>query len=136
MTRSREMDGAVPSVFVDIAGNAGVRAAVHAKFADNLTYSCAVGATHWDAPRPDADAGRSRAENVLRAGRGEEAHRRLGPGRLPAEGRRGVGGLPADGGDARRVWWRITGWTRPARCSPIWRLAGRDPKDGHVVRLG
>lgn len=47
------MDGATPSAFVDIAGNAGVRAAVHARFADNLKYSCAVGATHWDAPRPD-----------------------------------------------------------------------------------
>jgi NADPH:quinone reductase-like Zn-dependent oxidoreductase len=48
------MDGAVPSVFIDIAGNAEVRAAVHRRFADNLKYSCAVGATHWDAPRPDA----------------------------------------------------------------------------------
>jgi NADPH:quinone reductase-like Zn-dependent oxidoreductase len=48
------MDGAVPSIFIDIAGNAEVRAAVHARFADNLKYSCAVGATHWDAPRPDA----------------------------------------------------------------------------------
>ena len=48
------MDGAVPSVFVDIAGNAGVRTAVHARFVDKLTYSCAVGATHWDAPRADA----------------------------------------------------------------------------------
>ena len=47
------MDASAPSVFVDIAGNAAVRAAVHARFADNLTYSCAVGATHWDAPRPD-----------------------------------------------------------------------------------
>jgi hypothetical protein len=27
---------------------------VHRRFADNLKYSCAVGATHWDAPRPDA----------------------------------------------------------------------------------
>ncbi len=48
------MDGAVSTVFIDIAGNAEVRAAVHARFADNLKYSCAVGATHWDAPRPDA----------------------------------------------------------------------------------
>jgi len=48
------MDGSAPTVFVDIAGNAGVRSDVHAKFADNLKYSCAVGATHWDAPRPDA----------------------------------------------------------------------------------
>lgn len=47
------MDASVPTAFVDIAGNAGVRAAVHSVFADRLTYSCAVGATHWDAPRPD-----------------------------------------------------------------------------------
>jgi NADPH:quinone reductase-like Zn-dependent oxidoreductase len=45
------MDASVPSVFVDIAGNAGVRAAVHARFGDSLKYSCLVGATHWDAPR-------------------------------------------------------------------------------------
>jgi NADPH:quinone reductase-like Zn-dependent oxidoreductase len=48
------MDGSVPTVFIDIAGNTEVRAAVHRRFADNLKYSCAVGATHWDAPRPDA----------------------------------------------------------------------------------
>ncbi len=52
--RSALMDGSVPTVFVDIAGNAAVRATVHARFADKLAYSCAVGATHWDAPR---DAG-------------------------------------------------------------------------------
>ena len=48
-----EMDASVPSVFVDIAGNSRVRASVHAQFGDALTYSCAVGATHWDAPRQD-----------------------------------------------------------------------------------
>ncbi len=47
------MDGSVPTTFVDIAGNATVRGDVHARFADNLKYSCAVGATHWDAPRQD-----------------------------------------------------------------------------------
>lgn len=48
------MDASVPSVFVDIAGNASVRAAVHARFGDNLKYSCAVGFTHWDVPRSEA----------------------------------------------------------------------------------
>ena len=45
------MDASVPTVFVDIAGNSVVRAAVHAKFGGSLKYSCLVGATHWDAPR-------------------------------------------------------------------------------------
>jgi hypothetical protein len=40
------------AVFVDIAGNADVRAAVHARFGDHLRYSMVVGGTHWD-HRPD-----------------------------------------------------------------------------------
>jgi NADPH:quinone reductase-like Zn-dependent oxidoreductase len=50
----RTLDGSVPSVFVDIAGDSAVRAAVHETFRDNLKYSCAVGATHWDVPRTEA----------------------------------------------------------------------------------
>ena len=38
------------AVFVDIAGDAGVRAAVHRRFGDDLVHSSAVGGTHWDAP--------------------------------------------------------------------------------------
>jgi hypothetical protein len=37
-----------PSVYVDISGGAGLRAAVHRRLADTLAFSCAVGATHWD----------------------------------------------------------------------------------------
>ena len=43
---------AVPSALVDMAGNAGVRSAVHTHFADSLTASLTVGATHWEA-EPD-----------------------------------------------------------------------------------
>jgi len=49
------MDASVSSVFIDIAGNAQVRAAVHNRFRDQLKYSCAVGATHWDVPRTEAE---------------------------------------------------------------------------------
>lgn len=38
-----------PSVMVDMAGSGSVRAAVHGHLKDELQYSCAVGATHWDA---------------------------------------------------------------------------------------
>ncbi|MEQ9145846.1 MAG: DUF2855 family protein [Parvibaculaceae bacterium] len=34
--------------FVDMAGDAHVRAAVHNHFGDRLTCSCAVGGTHWE----------------------------------------------------------------------------------------
>lgn len=43
---SIETDGNV--AFVDMAGDANVRAAIHTHFADRLTCSCAVGGTHWE----------------------------------------------------------------------------------------
>ncbi len=36
------------AVFVDIAGNADVRAAVHGHFGERLKHSMIVGSTHWD----------------------------------------------------------------------------------------
>jgi Protein of unknown function (DUF2855) len=38
----------VPAVFVDMAGSAEVRAEVHTHYGDDLRFSSAVGATHWD----------------------------------------------------------------------------------------
>jgi hypothetical protein len=43
------LDAAVPTVFVDFAGNAALRRRLHEHFANTLTYSCAVGGTHWEA---------------------------------------------------------------------------------------
>ena len=43
-----------PATFVDLAGNAGVRAAVHRHLGDALEASVVVGATHLDAARPPA----------------------------------------------------------------------------------
>lgn len=39
----------VPFVYVDMAGNAALRSALHHRYADSMKYSCAVGGTHWDA---------------------------------------------------------------------------------------
>ncbi len=40
------VDGNV--AFVDMAGDANVRAAIHNHFKERLTCSCAVGGTHWE----------------------------------------------------------------------------------------
>jgi hypothetical protein len=37
-----------PAVYVDIAGDADVRAGVHGHYGDELRHSAVVGATHWD----------------------------------------------------------------------------------------
>ncbi|MBP8295537.1 MAG: DUF2855 family protein [Burkholderiales bacterium] len=43
------IDPTVPLVYVDMSGNAAVRGRIHRHFGDALKYSCAVGATHWEA---------------------------------------------------------------------------------------
>jgi hypothetical protein len=41
------MDPQVPTVYVDFAGNAAVRRAVHQRFGDALAFSSSIGGTHW-----------------------------------------------------------------------------------------
>jgi hypothetical protein len=44
----QKLDAAIPSVFVDMSGDGKLTAAVHGRLQDQLKYSCAVGATHWE----------------------------------------------------------------------------------------
>jgi hypothetical protein len=49
--------GALPrerSVYVDMSGDAPLRAAVHARLGDALAHDCVVGASHWDRLAVDA----------------------------------------------------------------------------------
>ena len=46
-----KLDG-VPSVYVDMAGNAQVKAALHTHLGDHLKHSAAVGISHWDQFNP------------------------------------------------------------------------------------
>src|SRR5258708_25852373 len=43
-----DLDARTPTLQVDFAGDAKLRAAIHTHFADQLKYSCIVGATHWE----------------------------------------------------------------------------------------
>ena len=46
---------ATPAVYVDIAGDAPVRGAVHGHYGDRLRHSAVVGATHREAPANEGD---------------------------------------------------------------------------------
>ena len=43
------LDAAVPTVYIDFAGDAELRRTVHTHFGTSLTYSCSVGGSHWEA---------------------------------------------------------------------------------------
>lgn len=49
-----DLDGKVPSIYVDMAGNPQITHDVHAHFGANLKFSQAIGGTHWDAERDAA----------------------------------------------------------------------------------
>ena len=48
-TEVAALDPTVPTVYIDFAGNATLRAAVHGHFGDALKFSCSVGGTHVSA---------------------------------------------------------------------------------------
>lgn len=43
-----DLNSNIDSVAVDFAGNGKTLSAIHNRFAENLKYSCLVGATHWE----------------------------------------------------------------------------------------
>jgi hypothetical protein len=45
----------IPVVYADMAGSATVRSAVHHHFGEQLVYSAAVGASHWEDFKPTGD---------------------------------------------------------------------------------
>jgi hypothetical protein len=123
-----------PVVLVDMAGSGRVLAAVHGHFRDRLRYSCLVGATHWEAPRP--------AETLP----GPTPEFFFAPDRLRARTRDwGADGLQTrlaarwrEFVPAAEAWIRIVRRSGAAAVEEAYRelLDGRTPPDrGHVLSL-
>ncbi|HVY88912.1 MAG TPA: DUF2855 family protein [Hyphomonadaceae bacterium] len=129
------MDASVPSVFVDIAGNAGVRAAVHARFGDTLKYSCAVGATHWDAPRPNQTLAGPAPTMFFAPDIVKKRMTDWGPAGFQQRlGAAWVAFLPTASRTTRVV--ESQGLEAAAKVFSDLASGRADPRDGHVVKLG
>ena len=124
------------AVFIDIAGNADVRAAVHERFADRLRYSMVVGGTHWDHRARHASPARRSDARVLLC-----ARRRARSGRTT--------GAPQCSTSASAEAWRryttwVDGWLKFDSCTGAHDveatyqtlLEGRaDPRIGYVCSM-
>lgn len=51
--RETEIDGSLPTAYVDMSGDARLTTALHTHCGENLVESCMVGITHWEAMRTD-----------------------------------------------------------------------------------
>ncbi len=124
----------IPSVYVDMAGNADVRARLHHHLGDQMLHSAAVGTSHWDKFEPIGDLPGARPRFFFAPTQVEKRRAEWGPGeiekRLESAWRR-VAQTSDD-------WMQITvseGLSRaPDRYSEI--AAGKtSPDTGHFIKL-
>lgn len=124
----------VPSVFVDMAGDAEVKQRVHAHLGDLLRHSSAVGISHWDRFRNNLDLAGPKPEFFFAPAQIEKRRAEWGPGvierRIAAAWRRIA--------DDAASWLDLTPHDGLAGAAEAYdRLArGRaDPREGHVIRM-
>ena len=120
--------------YVDMAGNAQLRSALHHRCGDSMKYSCAVGGTHWDAlggagklpgPRPTLFFAPAQIKKRAQDWGAAELQQRLGAAWLEFLGASGA-------------WMRVIHARGPAAVERTYLevLAGRArPDEGHVLTL-
>lgn len=124
----------IPSVYVDMAGNAAVRKTLHEHLDAQMRYSCAVGMSHWDKFAPTGELPGAKPQFFFAPAQIRKRRDEWGPGVL--EGR------------IDEAWKRLarekSGWLRIEESGnleqalAVYRAlaAGNvDPEAGHIVRL-
>lgn len=134
------LDADVPTVYVDMSGDPGVREALHRRLGDALRHDCAVGLTHWEqqrargaggplpGPKPTMFFAPSRARKREADWGAAGLATRLGAARDAFDER-----VRGDGG-----WMTVVEGRGPADVVRVWRelVDGRGrPDQGHVLGL-
>jgi NADPH:quinone reductase-like Zn-dependent oxidoreductase len=129
------LDGSAPAVYVDMAGNGAVRAAVHAHFGDQLKHSCSIGATHWDQTAGgDEDLVGPKPEFFFAPGQIQKRASEWGP----AELQRKLAEAWSEFRSFSEGWLRVERGDGRAAVEKVYAdtLAGRTlPEHGHVLSL-
>lgn len=124
----------MPSVYVDMAGNAQVKATLHAHLKDQMKHSAAVGISHWDQFNPTVELEGVKPEFFFAPAQIAKRRDEWGPGEID----RRIGEA------FMRLATEASGWmdikvhqgleAAPAVYGAL--AAGQaDPKEGHVIRL-
>ena len=124
----------VPSVYVDMAGNAEVKRALHTHLGNALKHSAAVGTSHWEAFRPPSDLPGPKPQFFFAPAQVAKRREEWGPGVVEREITKGWKRLAA-GADA---WLDVAVHDGLATALPVWqRLADgqASPREGHIIWL-
>ncbi|MYB03973.1 MAG: DUF2855 family protein [Acidimicrobiaceae bacterium] len=127
-------DARVASGLVDMAGSGPVRSAIHTHLADNLKFSIAVGATHWEEMGGDSDLPGPRPEFFFAPSQSAKRARDWGPDELANRIARAFHDLL----DHTERWLTVVHRTGPDGIEATYRelLEGQaDPAIGYVCSM-
>lgn len=122
----------VPSVYVDMAGNAEVKAALHARLADVLKHSAAVGISHWDQFNPGVILEGPKPEFFFAPTQITKRQKEWGPGVMERKIAESWTGMAADASG----WLDVKVHQGLAAAPGVWAAlaAGKaDPREGHII---
>ena len=124
----------VPSVYVDMAGNAAAKQALHTHLVDHLTHSAAVGTSHWDQFQPQIALDGIKPQFFFAPSQIAKRRDEWGPGVIEGKITEGWKRLAA----GSESWLTVKTHAGLEQAREVYTsiAAGRaSPKDGHVIVL-
>ena len=123
-----------PSVYVDMAGNAQVRARLHHHLGDDMKHSAAVGTSHWDKFEPTGDLPGARPRFFFAPAQIEKRRADWGPGEIEARLEEAWSRVAHESGR----WMSITRSTGLSAASAVYQKLANgavNPAEGHYIDL-
>lgn len=124
----------VPSVYVDMAGNAAVKARLHSHLTEKLRHSAAVGTSHWDKFAPPQDLAGPKPKFFFAPAQIAKRRDEWGPGVIEAQITAAWKRIAADADG----WLDVVVHDGLDHAPALWAdlAAGRiSPREGHILRL-
>lgn len=124
----------VPSVYVDMAGNAAVKARLHSHLTEQLRHSAAVGTSHWDKFAPPQDLAGPKPKFFFAPAQIAKRRDEWGPGVIEAQITAAWKRIAADADG----WLDVVVHDGLDHAPALWAdlAAGRiSPREGHILRL-
>ncbi|MEM9852537.1 MAG: DUF2855 family protein, partial [Pseudomonadota bacterium] len=122
------------SVYVDMAGDAGVKRALHTRLGDHLKHSSAVGLSHWDKFAPPKDLPGPKPQFFFAPAQIAKRRENWGPGAVEAK----IAEATARVGEDAQSWMTLRehrGLDAAVEVFGELVSGAADPTDGHVVTL-
>lgn len=124
----------IPSVYVDMAGNAEVKQALHAHLKDQMKHSAAVGISHWDQFNPGVELEGVKPEFFFAPSQIAKRREDWSPGEID----RRIGDAFKRLADEASEWMTVKVHQGLEAAPAVYgdlAAGNADPKEGHVIRL-